>query len=112
MQINLTRFPLFFPEKREFFLENAGLFQFGTSGRGGPRVLGFHSRRIGIVDGEEVPIIAGARITGKVGGWNLGALDMQTASVDELGLATENHAVVRVRREVGEDLPSKRTQSP
>ncbi len=102
VQINLTRFPLFFPEKREFFLENAGLFQFGSaSGRRGPRVIGFHSRRIGVFDGEEVPILAGARLTGKSGGWNLGGLTMQTRKVDDLGLSSENHSVLRVRRDVG-----------
>lgn len=102
VQINLTRFPLFFPEKREFFLENAGLFQFGSgSGRRGPRVIGFHSRRIGVFEGYEVPILAGARLTGKVGGWNIGGLTMQTRKVDELSLATENHSVLRVRRDVG-----------
>ena len=102
VQINLTRFPLFFPEKREFFLENAGLFQFGSSsGRRGPRVIGFHSRRIGVFEGEEVPILVGARLTGKSGGWNVGGLTMQTRGVDELGLPTTNHSVLRVRRDVG-----------
>lgn len=101
VQINLTRFPLFFPEKREFFLENAGLFQFGSGGRGSPRVLGFHSRDIGIGNGGEVPIVAGARLTGKAGAWNLGALNIQTRSVDDRGLPSENHSVLRVRRELG-----------
>jgi hypothetical protein len=102
VQVNLTRFPLFFPEKREFFLENAGLFQFGSSsGSVGPRVIGFHSRRIGIAAGDEVPILAGARLTGKSGGWNLGGLNMQTRSVDDLGVPTENHTVMRVRRDLG-----------
>ena len=102
VQVNLTRFPLFFPEKREFFLENAGLFQFGSSsGRMGPRVIGFHSRSIGIFDGGEVPILAGARLTGKAGGWNVGVLDMQTDSVASSGLSSQNHGVLRVRRELG-----------
>ncbi len=102
VQVNLTRFPLFFPEKREFFLENAGLFQFGSSsGRMGPRVIGFHSRQIGIFDGGEVPILAGVRLTGKAGGWNIGALNMQTDSVGSLGLGSQNHGVLRVRRELG-----------
>ncbi len=102
VQVNLTRFPLFFPEKREFFLENAGLFQFGSSsGRDGPRVIGFHSRSIGIFQGGEVPILAGARLTGKAGGWNIGALNMQTGGVDNLGLSSQNHGVLRVRRELG-----------
>ena len=102
VQVNLTRFSLFFPEKREFFLENAGLFQFGSSsGRAGPRVIGFHSRRIGVFSGEEVPILAGVRITGKAGGWNIGALNMQTRRLGDLGLAAENHTVMRVRRDLG-----------
>lgn len=101
VQINLTRFPLFFPEKREFFLENAGLFDFGNTGFGGIRMLGFHSRRIGIESGRPVSILGGARLTGKTGGWNIGLLDMQTDDITELGLPSENHGVVRVRRELG-----------
>ena len=102
VMVNLTRFPMFFPEKREFFLENAGLFQFGSSsGRYGPRVIGFHSRSIGIFRRSEVPILAGVRLTGKAGGWNIGALDMQTGAVDGLSLGTQNHGVLRVRRELG-----------
>ena len=76
-QINLTRFSLFFPEKREFFLENRGLFAFGGAGgvRGGGRFAGgggdtpvlFHSRRIGLDQGQEVPIEVGGRLTGRVG---------------------------------------------
>lgn len=100
-QINLTRFPLFFPEKREFFLENAGLFQFGSGG--GPRstrVVGFHSRRIGISeDNQEVPLYGGARLTGKVGAWSLGLVSMQ--SQDTVGLPSSNYAVVRLRRDLG-----------
>ncbi len=102
VQVNLTRFPLFFPEKREFFLENAGLFQFGSSGvRDGARVIGFHSRTIGIFQGGEVLILGGVRLTGKAGGWNIGALTMQTDAVDSLQLRSENHGVLRVRRELG-----------
>jgi len=102
VQVNLTRFPLFFPEKREFFLENAGLFQFGSSsGRTGPRVIGFHSRRIGIASGAEVPILAGARLSGKTGGWNVGGLNMQTRGLEDLDVSTENHTVMRVRRDLG-----------
>src|SRR5207302_11394634 len=66
--INLTWFPLFFPEKREFFLESSGLFDFGTSGR----AQLFYSRRIGLTaDGVAVPIVGGARLTGKVGPWGV-----------------------------------------
>ena len=101
VQINLTRFPLFFPEKREFFLENAGLFQFGSGRRGTDRVVGFHSRRIGIFAGDQVRLLGGARLSGKAGGWNIGALNMQTAKDDALALPSENQTVVRVRRELG-----------
>jgi hypothetical protein len=74
-QINLTRFPLFFPEKRPFFLENAGTFAVGSS----QNVELFFSRRVGISTlGAEVPITAGARLSGKVGGFTLGVMDIQT----------------------------------
>ncbi len=93
-QINLTRFSLFFPEKRDFFLENAGTFAFGT-----PREMDlFFSRRIGIEDGREVPILAGARLTGKIDRFNLGILSIQTG--EEEGLAAgQNFFVGRIRRE-------------
>src|SRR3989442_4205362 len=73
--INLTRFPFFFPEKREFFLESSGLFDFGTP----TRVQVFYSRRIGLdTAGAAVPIIAGGRVTRRAGPWRLGMLDPQT----------------------------------
>src|SRR5207247_1932583 len=64
-QVNLTRFSLFFPEKREFFLESAGAFQFGGDGSSNVPAL-FYSRQIGIYNGREVPIDAGARLNGKI----------------------------------------------
>jgi len=93
-QINLTRFPLFFPEKREFFLEGAGIFQFNF----GEWPIPFYSRRIGIVAGEQIPIIAGARVVGKAGDYDLGALDIQTAKKDSV--PTANFAVLRVKRNI------------
>lgn len=101
-QINLTRFPLFFPEKRPFFLENASTFQFGAP----QEVDLFFSRRIGLHAGQPVGIVGGARMSGKVGGWNLGVMNMQTeAAFDpETGatlLSATNYAVARVQREVG-----------
>jgi len=77
-QVNLTRFPLFFPEKRDFFLENSG--QFTVSTQGNDRLMDlFFSRRIGLSDsGQPIPIIGGARMTGKVGGHNLAVMDIQT----------------------------------
>src|SRR5438034_3141036 len=93
-QINLTRFPLFFPEKRAFFLEGANQYDFGL-GLGGesPQFTPFFSRRIGLLDGEQIPINAGVKLNGRVGKWNLGLLDVQTretfvtpAVVQDLGL--------------------------
>ena len=86
-QVNLTRFNLFFPEKREFFLENAGTFNFGTTGggfgRGGGSVIPFFSRRIGLGrDGTPIPIVGGARVTGQIGGYDVGFLTMKTESTD------------------------------
>ena len=96
-QINLTRFDLFFPEKRPFFLENAGFFEFGTS----REVEIFFSRRIGIDEsGEQVPILAGVRMSGKAGRYQIGALDMATRSVTGVTPAN-NFSVLRVSREYG-----------
>ncbi len=90
--INLSRFPFFFPEKREFFLESSGLFDFGTPGR----VQVFYSRRIGLdTSGASVPIIAGGRVTGRVGPWRLGLLDAQTGGTDRA-----NDAVLRVQHDL------------
>lgn len=75
-QINLTRFPLFFPEKRAFFLEGANQFEFGLGL--GERFIPFFSRRIGLLDGEPIPINAGAKLNGRIGRWNVGLLDVQT----------------------------------
>lgn len=95
-QVNLTRFDLFFPEKRPFFLENSGFFEFGT-----PREIEiFFSRRIGIdPSGVEVPIDAGLRLSGKLGPYQLGMLNMQTSEVPEVAPAN-NFSVVRVSREL------------
>ena len=71
-QTNLTRFPLFFPEKRTFFLEGSDMFQFGLGL--GDRLIPFFSRRIGLVEGQEVPILAGGKINGRVGDTSIGAL--------------------------------------
>jgi hypothetical protein len=93
-QVNLDRFNLFFPEKRPFFLENAGLFAVGASGEAEV----FFSRRIGIAaNGEEIPIIAGGRLSGKAGPVNVGLLNMQTE--DTVGTPMNNFTVARVRRD-------------
>jgi len=98
-QINLTRFPLFFPERREFFLEDAGVFDFGPGGAV-PELRLFHSRRIGLTEErEEVPILFGARLTGRAGPFELGLLNAQS---QESGLEpTRNYTVGRVKRILG-----------
>jgi len=95
-QVNLDRFSLFFPEKRPFFLENAGQFTVGN-----PREAElFFSRRIGISDGQPIPIDGGLRLSGKIGGTtNVGLLFMQSEMVD--GLAPENQfSVARINQEL------------
>ena len=96
-QINLDRFNLFFPEKRPFFLENAGLFSVGLPGQ----VEVFFSRRIGIgEDGGQVPIIGGGRLSGKVGNnTNVGLLSMQTDAAQETLTPSNNFTVARVRQD-------------
>lgn len=94
-QINLTRFPLFFPEKRQFFQERASTFQFDW--RGSTDRL-FHSRRIGLADGEIIRIYGGARAVGRIGGMDYGLLSMQTARFGQLG--GENLSVVRFNQQV------------
>lgn len=74
---NLTRFPLFFPEKRSFFLDAADIFSFGT-GLSGESLLPFFSRRIGLVQGQEVPILAGLKATGRAAGTSFGGLVVRT----------------------------------
>ncbi len=102
-QVNLTRFPLFFAEKRPFFLENAQLFQLGK-----PQAIDlFFSRRIGLLaNGQPVDIVGGARLSGKLGGYNVGMLNMQTESaVDPRTGSTiapaNNFTVLRLQRELG-----------
>ncbi len=96
-QINLDRFSLFFPEKRPFFLENAGIFRVGSrsSSRGGAEL--FFSRRIGLSDGVPTPILGGVRLSGKAGGYNVGFLNMQTD--DERDIHGNNFTVARLGRE-------------
>jgi hypothetical protein len=100
-QINLTRFSLFFPEKRTFFQERSSVFTFDFESGGSL----FYSRRIGLNNGERVPIYGGARITGMIGKWDLGFLDMQTHSVnqgegEQNALSSENFGILRLRRQV------------
>jgi hypothetical protein len=101
-QVNLDRFNLFFPEKRPFFLENAGQFTVGSPGE----VDLFFSRRIGIGnDGNLVPIIGGARLSGKIGQTNIGLLSMFTDDVMSAGIEKNNFTVARVNQ----DFPNSRS---
>lgn len=103
-RVNLTRFSLFFPERRDFFVENAGIFAFGDQTERNYRLGAsprdftlFHSRRIGLdEEGRPVPILGGGRLTGRVGDLEVGLLDMQTESAP--GTPAENFAAVRLRR--------------
>jgi hypothetical protein len=113
-QVNLTRFSLFFPEKRDFFLEGQGLFAFGAEQRGGgggggvgarnstPSLtpLVFYSRRVGLNNGLEVPILAGGRVSGRAGKYSLGLLNIQTDESATASAPTTNFSVMRVRRDV------------
>jgi hypothetical protein len=107
-QIDLTRFNLFFPEKREFFLENAGIFEFGAPQFFGPPfLLLFFSRRIGLetigfVEARTVPMIAGVRLTGRTGRQTIGVLDVLTGEEGSVGAPVTNFAVGRVKRDVGQ----------
>jgi hypothetical protein len=97
-QINLTRFPLFFPEKRAFFLEGAGVFDVAATNE--ESVLPFFSRRIGLLGGQEVPILAGAKIVGRQSDYNIGLLDVQTRELDGYPAAAQNLLAARVSRNV------------
>src|SRR5690606_18576926 len=91
-QVNLTRFNLFFPEKREFFLEGRGIYSFGSGGitggggggGGGSAPTLFYSRRIGIQGGDPVQVLGGGRLTGKIGAFDIGAINIQTAEEPEI----------------------------
>jgi hypothetical protein len=98
-QVNLDRFALFFPEKRPFFLENAGFFSVGNPGE----IDLFFSRRIGLgANGEAIPIMGGGRVSGKAGAYNIGLLNMQTDDYQDR-LPSNNFTVMRISR----DLPNR-----
>ena len=104
-QVNLTRFSLFFPEKRDFFLENQGTFAFGVRsvGRaGGPNdtPLLFYSRRIGLNQGRAIPIKAGARLTGRIGRYSLGLVNIQAGDEPVSKARATNFSVVRLKRDL------------
>jgi hypothetical protein len=107
-QVNLTRFSLFFPEKREFFLEGQGIFGFGPPARenqafGGATSLApvmFFSRQVGLSGNQEVPILAGGRVTGRAGRNTVGLLNIETKASERAGAAATNFSVVRLRRDI------------
>ena len=97
-QVNITRYSLFYPEKRVFFQERSDLFDF-TSGYNGSNGNVFYSRRIGLYEGNPVRILGGARLTGKAGKTEIGLINMQTAKYSE-ELPSENFNVFRFKRPV------------
>jgi hypothetical protein len=98
-QINLDRFPLFFPEKRDFFLDGSSYFTFGTGQSNGPGAfLPFFSRRIGLdSDGSTIPLYGGVKLTGEAGPWELGVLDVVTEEPDGNEGSGVNLAAARIR---------------
>ena len=99
-QINLNRFPLFFPEKRDFFLDGQSYYTFGGQFAGGTRFLPYFTRRIGLRDGNPVPILWGMKMQGEAGPFEIGLLDVEVDSTDETD--KENLAVARVKYALGE----------
>ena len=103
-QVNLTRFSLFFPEKRSFFLEGQGVFAFGGVGTSnssaGNVPIMFFSRRIGLNNGQEVPVVGGARLTGRTGPYSIGALNIGTGEKTAANAVPTNFTVVRLKRDI------------
>ncbi|MBW8861932.1 MAG: carbohydrate binding family 9 domain-containing protein, partial [Acidobacteria bacterium] len=113
VQVNLTRFSLLYPEKREFFLEGQGLFTFGNVGGGTVPLPGtspasgstdaptiFYSRRIGLESGVAVPMIGGGRLSGRAGKWSVGALNIASDAEDTVNAVRTDFTVLRVRRDI------------
>jgi hypothetical protein len=104
-QINLTRYSLLFPEKRSFFLEDAGVFSFASTGPeppggippAGADVFPFFSRRIGLLEGEEVPLDVGAKLTGRIGRSDVGVLAVRTGELEGV-VGAQNLVVARVKQ--------------
>ncbi len=93
-RINLTRFPLFFPEKRMFFLEGSETFSFSSS----VSFMPFFSRRIGLYEGKQVPVVFGTKLYGKIGSTNLSILDVQTGKFE--GLPSNNLLAARMTQNI------------
>ncbi len=98
-QVNLTRFSLFFPEKREFFLENQGIFSVGGGSFGDVPTL-FYSRRIGLRSGQAVPLLGGGRLTGRMGRYVIGLIDIASREDTATASPQTNFSVVRVKRDI------------
>lgn len=97
--LNLTRFPVFFEEKREFFVEGAGIFDFGPGGGEASELKLFFSRRIGLSpQGRPIPIIGGGKLTGKAKGWTVGLIDLHTREFK--GIPRRNLSVMRVKKDL------------
>ena len=102
-QVNLTRFSIQFPEKRDFFLEGKGLFDFARGGGGTPTSIVptvFFSRRIGLENNRVVPVLFGSRLTGKAGRLGIGALNIQTREDEAARAESTNFTVIRVKSDV------------
>ncbi len=99
-QINFNRFPLFFPEKRDFFLDGISYFQFGAQRAGGTTFLPYFTRRIGLQRGQIVPLLGGVKLTGEAGPFEVGLIDVQTD--ETASLDSENLGVARLKYAAGE----------
>ena len=107
-QINLTRFSILFPEKRDFFLEGQGIYTFGgrnLAGRGSGGdsddvPIMFFSRQIGLLGTQTIPVLAGGRVTGKAGRYDIAALNIETRGKEEARAAATNFTAVRIRRDI------------
>jgi len=107
-QINLTRFSVLFPEKRDFFLEGQGIYTFGgrtLAGRGSGGdsddvPIMFFSRQIGLLGTQTIPVLAGGRVTGKAGRYDIAALNIETREKEDANAPATNFTAVRIRRDI------------
>jgi hypothetical protein len=102
-QVNLTRFSLFFPEKRDFFIEGQGIFDFAgvqSSNTPGDVPLLFFSRQIGLSGGQAVPVVGGVRLTGRAGPFSIGALNIQTDDKPSVNARATNFTAIRLKRNI------------
>ena len=114
-QINLTRFSLFFPEKRDFFIEGQGIFDFGGVQAGnspGDVPLLFFSRQIGLSQGQAVPVVGGVRLTGRAGPFSIGALNIQTEDAPSARAVATNFSALRLKRNLLQAQQRRRDGDP